>query len=374
MKKIILLLLLITTGCGAPPPPPQEATPVVPIIKTGSLNNSNLRTKVLVAASTMNTVAMIDVETLAVSAVTVGKDPVSIDVMPDGGKAYIANAASDYVSVISIPSMGVSAVHAGWGPTCVSITPDGKYAVVMNSDNSLSFINTSTDTATIIGTQSKPKGFVVSPDSGSVLVADSGISYLEKIYIPSLTEDTIPIPCPYPSSIAMSDDASVTAVGCMNPMGIVLDHMTDNTIQFIPETFAPSALQFFHNSRYLAAMNVRPGFLFIMNTVSPQDSWYINAGYDSLAFAINSSNTALAIANNSSDDMTFYTISGMSNSGFYESDIPLSAGPIGAVFVDNDNYVVITEGTPMGGASIVNTSDLSVRNVNFIGARGILNR
>lgn len=374
MKKCALLLLVLATGCSTPVPPPKEPTPVVPVIKAGSLYNKSLSTKVLVVASTMNTVAMIDVETLAVNAVTVGKDPVSIDITPDGRHAFVANAASDYVSKLSLPSLHVSDILAGQGPTSVSVTPNGQYAVVRNSDNSVAFISTSTDGVTLENTQSKPAGFVISPDSSSVWVLDDDPPALERISLPAFTHDTTTIPCTHASGIAISDDAAVIAVGCTSPMGIDLYTMTDTTLQVFPESFTPTAVQFFHNSRYLAVLNMDPGFVFIMDTEPPWDSWFVNAGAGSMDFSINSTNTALAVANNDSNDLTFYTIAGLSNSGFQETDIPLIRGPIATVFVDNDKYVVVTEGTPMGSASIIGTSDFHVRTVDFIGAQGILNR
>ena len=377
MRKIIVLLCIVlpvAQGCS-PPPPPQEPTPVVPVMKNSSFNNGNLNTEVLVAASTMNTVAMIDVETLDVSAVTVGADPVSIDVAPDGRKAYVANMLSNNVSVLSLPSMTVYTINdAGIGPTSVAVTPDGRYAVDMNSDPGLSFIRTSTNTVTPVSTISKPSGFAVSFNSGSVFAAERWTSSIERIFVPSFTRTTMAIPCNDSSGIALSDDNAVIAVGCTSPYGIVLDDLTHNVVNFIDTSFSPSAVRFFHNSHYLAAMNVRPGLMFILDADDASQRWYLNAGYDSLAFAINGSNTALAVANNSSDDMTFFSISGLSSAGFSGTSVPLVAGPIGVAFVDNDKYVVVTEGTPMGGASIVNTSDLSVRSVFYIGARGILNR
>ncbi len=370
----LLVLILGAAGCSTPVPPPQEPTPIVPVVKAGGNLNNNLSTKVLVVASTMNTVAMLDVETLAVEAVTVGKDPVSLDVTPDGRTAYVANAASDYVSRLSLPSLNVTEINAGLGPTSIAVTPDGRYAVVRNSDNSVAFISTTTGAVTMLRTQSATAGFAISPDSSSVWVLDNYPPALERISQPALTHDITPIPCSHASSIAMSDDASVIVVGCTLPRSIVLYTITDSTVLTLPESFTPTAVQFFHNSRYVAALSRYPGFVFILHTVPPWDNWFVNAGADSMAFSINSTNTALAVANNDSDDLTYYTIGDLSNSGFQETDIPLTRGPIATVFVDNDKYVVVTEGTPMGGVSIVDTSDLSVRNVDFIGVQGILNR
>ncbi len=375
MKNGALFLFAIAAaGCSTPVPPPQEPTPIVSVVKARSTLNNAMNTKILVVASTMNTVAMIDVVTLAVNAVTVGKDPVSIDVTPDGSTAFVANAKSDFVSRLSLPSLNATDIQAGPGPQSVAVTPDGRSAVVRNSDNSVAFISTSTDAVALVRTQSIPAGFVISPDSSSIWVLDNNPTELERISPGVPVHDITPLPCSKAASIALSGDATVIAVGCAQPEGIILDSLTGTTLQTLPESFTPASVQFFRNSRYLAALSMNPGFVFIQNTVPPWDNWVLNAGDLSMAFSINSTNTGLAIANNGSDDLTFYSIAGLSNSGFQETDIPLTRGPMATVFVDNDQYVVVTEGTPMGGVSIVSTSDFSVRNVDFIGAQGILNR
>jgi YVTN family beta-propeller protein len=97
-------------------------------------------------------VSVITTATGAVSApITVGSNPVSVAITPDGKHAYVTNegtnGAGDTVSVITTATGAVSPITVGSGPDAVAFTPDGKQAYVTNSGT-----NGAGDTVSVITT------------------------------------------------------------------------------------------------------------------------------------------------------------------------------------------------------------------------------
>jgi YVTN family beta-propeller protein len=82
--------------------------------------------------------------------ISVGGEPRSVAVLPNGTKAYVANATSGTVSVIHLASRAVIAtVAVGVEPRAVVSSPSGTRVYVANSvSNTVSVIDTSSDTVT----------------------------------------------------------------------------------------------------------------------------------------------------------------------------------------------------------------------------------
>ncbi len=174
-------------------------------------------TKVYVALTGNDAVAIINTSNHSVSILDVGNQPQSIAITPDGSKVYVANFTSNNVSVIQtsndtvigspIPvgsfAMGVVATNSkvyvtiGTGrlkiidtssntvvatktvrtsPYTVTVTPSGSSVYVANyGDNSVSVMRTSDNT--VIKTVSvgySPSGIAVTPDGKKVYVINSG--------------------------------------------------------------------------------------------------------------------------------------------------------------------------------------------------------
>jgi YVTN family beta-propeller protein len=79
--------------------------------------------------------------------ITVGTDPESVAVHPDGVKAYVANAFDGSVSRLNLTTLTVAAtIPVGAEPMGVALSPNGTRLYVANAaSNSLSVINTATD-------------------------------------------------------------------------------------------------------------------------------------------------------------------------------------------------------------------------------------
>ncbi|MBA4248867.1 MAG: hypothetical protein C0444_11350 [Microbacterium sp.] len=77
----------------------------------------------------------------------VGVEPVSIAILPDGSRAYVANKADDTVSVIDLATQTTTTIAVGDSPQGVSVRPGGSQVWVANRGSStVSIISTTTDT------------------------------------------------------------------------------------------------------------------------------------------------------------------------------------------------------------------------------------
>jgi YVTN family beta-propeller protein len=100
-----------------------------------------------------NTLSVFDVSGTAavkLAEITVGTDPESVAVHPNGTLAYVANAASGTVSVVNLQTLAVTNTLAvGVEPMAAALSPNGTLLYVANSaSNTLSVISTATNLVT----------------------------------------------------------------------------------------------------------------------------------------------------------------------------------------------------------------------------------
>ena len=141
--------------------------------------------RVYVTNAANNTVRVLNANTLintytAGGSVQVGSTPRGIAVSADGTRAYVANWASNSVSVLNTttatPTVVGSPITVGTNPFGVAVSPDGTRVYVSNNGSaSVSVINTTTPTPTVssVAVDSRPFGLAISPD-GSIVYAANG--------------------------------------------------------------------------------------------------------------------------------------------------------------------------------------------------------
>ncbi len=108
--------------------------------------------------------------------VSVGSNPVSIEVTPDGSHAYVTNIGSDSVSVINTLTQETEGAPIGVGsdPWDIAITPNGEKAYVANAhSNTVSVIDENAENTAPIAVGSGPFGVAVTPDGSRVYVANA---------------------------------------------------------------------------------------------------------------------------------------------------------------------------------------------------------
>jgi YVTN family beta-propeller protein/VCBS repeat-containing protein len=147
--------------------------------------------RVYVANWSSNSVSVIATATYAVVAtIAVGPNPFGVAVSPDSSRAYVSNFGSNNVSVISTvgtPAV-VSTVAVGAQPYGISISPDGSLLYAANGNDTVSVINTKTNTVVrTVTVDSAPKtnthGIAVSPDGRQIYVADKSDSAVRVLSI-----------------------------------------------------------------------------------------------------------------------------------------------------------------------------------------------
>ena len=104
------------------------------------------------------------------------RQPVSIDIDPEGKLAYVANSGSNSISVVDLKSRReVAQIGAGEEPVAARLSPDGKTLAVANrKGNSLSLIDPATLTVRAVFAGCPGASDVaILPDSSKAFVACS---------------------------------------------------------------------------------------------------------------------------------------------------------------------------------------------------------
>ncbi len=110
---------------------------------------------VFVTSSGASTVSVIDTANAnRVSTVTVGHNPIGIDVNPSSGAVYVVNSGDRTVSVIDVGG-GVAGlkvtntITVGISPSYIAFNPTGTLAYVTNGDNTISVIDVNASSASL---------------------------------------------------------------------------------------------------------------------------------------------------------------------------------------------------------------------------------
>ncbi|MCW2935581.1 MAG: hypothetical protein JWM19_6543 [Actinomycetia bacterium] len=112
--------------------------------------------------------------------------PESIVISPDGKTGYVSDNGAGVISVLNLATDSVTTTIGVTTPSALALSPDGAQLYVSTSDG-ISVISTASDTVSrtvaLIGSLG---GMVVSPDGGTLYVAENGDPY-ENILIISTT-------------------------------------------------------------------------------------------------------------------------------------------------------------------------------------------
>ena len=138
--------------------------------------------------------------------IQVGLGPTAIALTPNGKTAYVTNENSNTVSAINTATNTVVTIPVGINPFLVAISPNGATAYVANnsfsspSNGSVSVINTATNTviATIALGSNDPAGLTVTPDGSKLYVTNTG-----NVTVINTATNTIASTIPIANSVAV---------------------------------------------------------------------------------------------------------------------------------------------------------------------------
>ena len=125
--------------------------------------------------------------------ITVGSEPWSIAITPNGHTAYVTNEASNSVTPINLSNNTAgAAIAVGSTPWGIAITPNGQTAYVANSGSgTVTPINLSNNTpGTPIAVGNDPQGIAITPNGQTAYVANEGSGTVTPITISTNTPGT----------------------------------------------------------------------------------------------------------------------------------------------------------------------------------------
>ena len=143
-------------------------------------------TRVYVANRGSGTVSTIDAATNKVIGTTaVGSLPQQVALSTDGTRLYVTNAGNGTVSVVNTSTFAnVATVPVGPSPNGVALSRDGSLAYVVNGNNTMSVIDTATNTK-VTGTLSAETGALgqvaVTPDGNKLYISNSNGVFLRTV-------------------------------------------------------------------------------------------------------------------------------------------------------------------------------------------------
>jgi YVTN family beta-propeller protein len=182
-----------------------------------------------------STVSVIDTATRAVVAtIPVGFEPAAVAILPDGSRAYVANAGDGTVSVIDIATRVVvgSATAVEDNPQGIAVSPDSARVYVTNfNSHSVSVIETASNTlAGTIQVGFVPYGIAVTPDGRRVYVVDNGSVAVIDAATQALTARVTLPPFHTSRRVAVSGDGARADVTINTPQSLLVVDTATNTV------------------------------------------------------------------------------------------------------------------------------------------------
>ena len=171
LPNALVCLLARSAGLRLLAPLPQAVLTLccaVAVLALGTLPTQavpNRSTPIAISASSLlvsvnpdtNTITVFDASAatpVKLGEVTVGREPSSVAISPDGTTAFVANAADGTVSVVDLATRAqIGVLGAGAEPMALALSPNGTRLYVANSaSDTLMIFNAATASLTLLAT------------------------------------------------------------------------------------------------------------------------------------------------------------------------------------------------------------------------------
>jgi YVTN family beta-propeller protein len=277
-------------------------------------------------SASQGSVSVIDAESNTVAAtIPVHRQPVSIDLDPEGALAYVANSGSNSISVLDLKARReIAQIGAGEEPVAARIAPDGKTLVVANRRG------------------------------GSVSIIDLGAKSLRQVFEG----------CPGASDVVILPDSSKAFVACAaghQVMAIGLAHSKANPAQ--PDRL--EALMDVGHAPVQLALKPDGGELFVSNSLSDSISEVVTTtndvggaymiGDNPVRGLVSSDNSMLYVGNLRSQWVTVYAI----DDGRRIGSIHVGDGPSALAFSSSGLLLFVVDARS-GDVAVVRTASRSL--------------
>ncbi|MUL63763.1 hypothetical protein BOO86_04740 [Mycobacterium sp. CBMA 234] len=151
------------------------------------------------------------------SQISVGSNPFGVAVSQDGSRVYVSNNGSNSVSVIdAVAAKSVATISVGSQPLGITLSPDGSMLYVANGPDTVSAINTNTNTVVkTITVDSTPEtnwhDIAFSPDGSQIYVSDKADNVVRVLNVVNPPVAGIPtIGTPDPANGAVTGNLNFT--------------------------------------------------------------------------------------------------------------------------------------------------------------------
>ena len=280
--------------------------------------------------------------------VTVGTNPASIAITPNGQYVYVTNVGSNSVSVISTSSNSVvSTITVGSNPNGVAITPNGQYVYVANSQygssgggNTVSVISTSSNSVvSTIPVGTTPWGVAITPNGQYVYVTNTGSASVSVISTSSNSVvSTIHVGIE-PLGVAITPNGQYVYVD-NSGLGTgttvsVISTSSNSVVSTIPVGINPHSVAITPNGQYVYVTNGASNTVSVISTSTNTVTTTITAGSAPQGVTITPDGQYVYVANLHGD--TVSVISTSSNSvvttitGTPSNPCGINYGPLGSV-------------------------------------------
>ena len=304
--------------------------------------------------------------------VTVGTNPNSIAITPDGTKAVVANYGSASVSIIDIASATSSTVSVGASPIAVAISPDGTEALVCNflsnSVSRISLINNTVVDTLSLGGGARPASVIYSLDGTKAFVSEGGlgINLIAQITMSSFTV-TDSLTATLPSSLVLSpngDRAYTTAAVSSYVTYFSTSTLTSGSIVLTGYSGASaSSLAVSPDGATVYAVREGPGnIVSILNAVTLTEASITVVGTSPRDVAVSPDGSKVYVTNNGSGN-----VSALNAAGAVTDTITVGSGPNQVAFTPDGSYALVTNDSS-NSVSFINTSSRSVEATVPVGA------
>ena len=275
--------------------------------------------------------------------VSVGTNPNSIAITPNGQYAYVTDRGSNSISVISVSSDSViSTIPVGIVPMSIAITPNGQYAYVTDlGSNHIQVISTASNSvvATIsVGTG--VDGIAITPNGQYAYAADESTNSTLVISTASNSVvATIPVgsnPRSYPRGIAITPNGKYAYVTDQGSNSIsVISTSSNSVVATIPVGLSPTDVAITPNGQYAYVTNEESNSTSVISTSSNSVITTISVGNNPWGVAITPNGKYAYVTDQGSNSISVISIS--SNSvvttitGTPLSPCGINYGPLGDV-------------------------------------------
>lgn len=271
--------------------------------------------------------------------IPVGNLPSVLAISPDGSEAWVLNENSNSVSVIQTSSNTVLGTISLLAPKDIVFSPDGSSAYIADGSTHLYIVDTSSYfIASTIVTPRINDALTISPDGTKLYVLDRGGGFLAVYGLPLSSSPAIPLSlvnlAETVTNIAVSPNGQiifVTGTVSSTPSVSVIDTSTYAVTNTITVGANPAEVVFSPDGLFAYVTNTIAGTLSVINVATSAVSNF-PVGSDPLGVAVSPDGSKAYVTLSGSNSLVVFDLASNTLVG---TPLPLGTVPYGVAFTPN---------------------------------------